>query len=104
MVDPLHFNTIHTSRGKQLEYLYTVPSEFKPGNSYPALLALPAGDQTREMALVYEAWLPFFRQPGWVVCSPIAPDGKLFFRGSERYRPQFMDHSESQVKPAGGKF
>jgi dipeptidyl aminopeptidase/acylaminoacyl peptidase len=104
MINSFDFQTFLTSRGKQLEYLLSVPNGFKVGASYPILLALPPGDQTREMAMVYGAWLPYFQQQGWVVCSPVAPDGKLFFRGSERYLPQIMGHIESQVIPAGGKF
>ena len=99
-----NFNSLFTARGKQLEYLFSVPKMFEVGGAYPTLLALPPGDQTREMALVYEAWLPYFMQQGWVVCSPVAPGGELFFKGSERYLPQIMEDIESKVNPTGGKF
>ena len=104
MANHLDFNTVITPRGKRLEYLISVPETFEVGGTYPALLALPPGDQTREMALVYEPWLPTFREQGWIVCSPVAADGKLFFQGSERYLPKIMDHIEGQVNLAGGKF
>jgi pimeloyl-ACP methyl ester carboxylesterase len=98
------FNTVLTSRGKQLQYLFSVPKDFKTGETYPTLLALPPGEQTRDLVMVYTSWLPTFQEKGWVVCSPVAPDGNLFFRGSERYLPQIMDHIEDQVNLAGGKF
>jgi hypothetical protein len=60
MINSFDFQTFLTSRGKQLEYLLSVPNGFKVGASYPILLALPPGDQTREMAMVYGAWLPYF--------------------------------------------
>jgi dipeptidyl aminopeptidase/acylaminoacyl peptidase len=104
MASPIDFNTLLTSRGKQLEYLFSVPKAFELGRTYPTLLALPPGDQTRELARVYDPWLPYFQDQGWVVCCPVAPDGKLFFKGSERYMPQIMDNIESQLNPAGGKF
>lgn len=104
MTERFTFRTLYTSRGKQLSYLLSTPKEFEAGRPHPTLLALPPGEQTRELALVYEPWLPYFRQKGWVVCSPITPDGKLFFQGPERYLPQIMDHIEEQVTLAGRKF
>ena len=98
------FNSFKTSRGKQLEYLLSMPEGTTPGSDYRVLLALPPGDQTRDLVKVYEPWLPYFQEHGWVVCSPVAPDGKLFFRGSERYLPQILDHVESRVKVSRGKF
>jgi predicted peptidase len=104
MANHFDFNTFLTPRGKQLEYLISVPEAFEVGGTYPTLLALPPGDQTRDLVMVYESWLPTFQEQGWVVCCPVAPDGKLFFQGSERYLPQIMDHIEGRVNLAGGKF
>ena len=77
---------------------------FEVGGSYPTLLALPPGDQTRAQLKVYEPWLSYFQEQGWVVCCPVTPDGKLFFRGSERFLPQIMDHVEAQLNLAGAEF
>jgi surfactin synthase thioesterase subunit len=98
------FNTVLTPRGKSLEYFISLPRKFEAGGTYPTLLALPPGEQTRDMTLVYEKWLPAFQAAGWVFCSPVAPDGKLFFRGSERYLPYVMDDIETQLNLGGGKF
>ena len=104
MSNPFDFNTLITSRGKQLEYLISLPESREEGGTYPTLFALPPGDQNREMAMVYNHWLRYFQEQGWVVCCPVAPEGELFFRGSERYLPRIMEHIEYQVKLEGGKF
>lgn len=104
MVRSFSINTLTSPRGKHLEYLLSLPEEFKTNRAYPALLAIPPGEQTMELAQVYEPWMPYFQKQGWVVCFPTTPDGKLFFQGSERYLTLFMDHVESRVNVAGGKF
>jgi pimeloyl-ACP methyl ester carboxylesterase len=104
MLPPYRFRSITTNRGKELEYLLSLPKNFQPGNNYPALLALPPGEQSRELALVYESWLPFFFERGWIVVIPVARDEKLFFQGSERYLPLIMDEVESEINLYGGKF
>lgn len=104
MFPPSGFNFVTTPRGKKLEYLLSTPKNFHSGNSRPALLIFPPGEQTRELALVYQPWLPFFQGQGWVVVIPIAPDGNLFFRGSERYLPLLMDKVESEMSLYRGRF
>lgn len=104
MIGESGFYNFRTSRGKQLEYLLSFPQRFSPEIAYPTLLALPPGEQTRELAQVYEPWFPFFQEQGWVICCPVVPSNKLFFQGAERYLPYFMDHLESQMYLAGGKF
>ena len=51
MTDNVRFNTFLTPRGKRLEYLISVPATFEAGGTYPALLALPPGEQTRDLAM-----------------------------------------------------
>ena len=41
---------------------------------------------------------------GWVVVSPIASDGTLFFQGSEQYLPEFLERIAAIYPPEGGKF
>ena len=66
MDKPYRFKTILTKRGKRLEYLLSVPKAFEIGGTYPALVALPPGEQTRDLVLAYEPWLHHFREQGWV--------------------------------------
>jgi hypothetical protein len=44
MIILTQFITIRTSRGKQLEYLLSLPDETTPGSDYRVLLALPPGE------------------------------------------------------------
>jgi len=95
---------ISGSRGKKLEFVLAVPDSSSKGMPLKAMLALPPGDQSLDEVMVFEPWLSHFVERGWLICSPIAPDGKLFFRDSERYLPTIMDQVESQLEIAGGKF
>lgn len=98
------FHTFSTSRGKELGYLLSMPHDFGLEKTYPALLALPPGEQTRGLAQVYEPWFPYLQEQGWIVCCPVVPDEKLFFQGAERYLPCFMDYFESQFHMTGEKY
>lgn len=91
--------------GVVLDYGLIVPEGFVVGEVYPVLLALPPGSQTRSLVGIgldsYWRWEPPGR--GWVVISPAAPDGELFFQGSERYMPEFLARMTGLFEPEGGK-
>ena len=67
--------------GTPLRYTIVLPTVFTPAKTYPVLLAMPPGPQTEAMV---EAGLNYWRleaqKRGWIVISPIAPDGVLFFK------------------------
>jgi len=98
------YKVLTTPRGKQLEYFLGLPDEFDAEKIYRTILAIPPGGQTRELVNAYSNWLDHFTKQGWVVVSPITPDGKLFFQGSERYLPYLMDHLQEEIKILGDKF
>lgn len=89
-----------------IEYALVLPPEFDPSQSYPILLALPPGPQTRTMVdnglRLY--WEPGAFKNGWIVVSPVAPGGILFFRGSEAFLPEFLDNISAMYPPEGDKF
>ena len=98
------YKFLTTPRGKKLEYLLSLPKDFDAAKTYHTILAIPPGDQTKEYVAAYESWFDYFAKQGWIVVSPVAPDGKLFFQGSERYLPYLMDQIQSEFKLDGDKF
>ncbi|MEM7112449.1 MAG: hypothetical protein AAF614_08450 [Chloroflexota bacterium] len=89
-----------------IEYALVLPPDFDPDQTYPILLALPPGPQTRPMVdnglRLY--WQPGAFANGWIVVSPVAPGGIVFFRGSEDFLPEFLDNIAAMFPPEGGKF
>ncbi|MCP5095072.1 MAG: hypothetical protein GY943_05940 [Chloroflexi bacterium] len=89
-----------------IQYVVLLPDDFSPENSYPVLLALPPGAQTRSMIdagldLYWERAAP---QRGWIVVSPAAPMESLYFDGSEALIPEFLQRVAATYPPEGGKF
>jgi len=76
------------------------------GTRYPVLLALPPGSQGQDEvdALLDKWWAPEATKRGWMVVSPVAPDGQLFFSGSSATLMELMDSVAATYPPEGGKF
>ena len=49
-------------------------------------------------------WEAEARRRGWIVVSPEAPGGRLFFAGSEKLIPDFLDKVAALYPPEGGRF
>ena len=71
--------------GTTLDYVTVVPAGFELGDTAPGLLALPPGGQDLALtqSIVNGVYQTEALARGWVVVSPAAPNGELFFRGSE---------------------
>ncbi|MFQ5670504.1 MAG: nuclear transport factor 2 family protein [Acidobacteriota bacterium] len=100
------YRTLAVEDGSELQYALVLPDGYDPRRTYPALLALPPGPQTREMV---EAGLNLYwgrdaARHGWLVVSPVAPGGRLFFQGPERLIPPLLDRIQDEFKIEGGKF
>ena len=92
--------------GVTISYTIVLPPDYSAAQPYPLLLALPPGSQTPSMVA---AGLDSYWQAGalansWVVVSPVAPDGQLFFQGAETYLPEFLEAIARRYPPEGGKF
>ncbi len=100
----LDVRTMRLADGTDLTYGLVLPEGFDPAADYPVLLAFPPGDQGPElMELLAEGtYLPEALARGWVVLAPAAPDGVLFFQGSERSVAPFLDALE-WIRPEGGR-
>lgn len=108
-VDPatlIHFQTVKLSDGTKLTYASVLPQYFDPTKEYPILLAMPPGDQsqtvTEETLKTY--WAVEGYKRGWIILSPVAPDGQLFFNGSEAYIPEFLDLTSRMFLPEGNAY
>ncbi len=90
--------------GTMIEYAVAVPDGFEIGDEAPLLLAFPPGGQDLALTqnIVAGTYAPEALRLGWVVLSPAAPDGELFFRGSEALVPTLLDWAETWVVPEGG--
>lgn len=87
-----------------IDYIALVPEGFTAGDTAPVLLALPPGGQDIGLATgtIRDIYQTEALARGWVVVSPAAPEGALFFDGSERLIPGFLDFVSSWVSPEGG--
>lgn len=92
--DPIAYHELALEDGTTLRYALVLPSGFDHEHPLPALLALPPGPQDGQMveAGLGRYWGRQAAKRGWLVVSPAAPDGELFFRGSERHLPALLAH------------
>lgn len=91
MANAQEVRTLALPDGGEMAYVLWLPDDFEAERSYPLLLALPPGPQTLEMV---GAGLGYWRSGpgrGWVVVSPEAPQGQLFFQGAEVHIPTLLD-------------
>jgi poly(3-hydroxybutyrate) depolymerase len=94
-----------THNGRVLEYALVLPAHFDKTAAYPVLLALPPGDQSKELVLagLRLYWEAEARKRGWVVISPAAPPGSNFYSGAESELPALLDEVAKSVRFEGGK-
>ena len=86
------WKTLPLQDGTELTYKLGLPDDFDPQRTYPALLALPPGSQTREM--VEASWPRYWGEQagraGWIIVSPVAPEGQSFYDGGEAALPELL--------------
>jgi len=97
--------TIVLSDGTEITYGLILPDGFDPAEEYPVLLAMPPGGQGTELtlSLAESTYAPEALARGWVVITPAAPGGTLFFQGSERFIGEFLD-AHAWIRPEGGRY
>jgi predicted esterase len=104
-VDAAEYHTLAAADGTRIDYAVVLPPGFDPAQSHPVLVALPPGGQDRDMV---EAGLGFWQDEGprrgYVVVSPAAPGGKLFFNDGAAYLAEFLEQLGERYDVAGGKF
>lgn len=91
--------------GSTVQYVTITPAGFEVGDTAPVVFAFPPGGQDIGLArgLAEGTYLTEALARGWVVVSPAAPNGELFFSGSEALVPGLLDWISTWVSPEGGK-
>ncbi len=97
---------VEVADGTRIEFTLILPDGFEAGASHPTLLAFPPGGQGQaEVDFALDAyWETEARARGWVVVSPVAPAGALFFQESAPLVPEFLATIAAAYPPEGGKF
>lgn len=92
--------------GLTMEYAVVLPDDYDEDRSYPAVLAFPGGGQSMRIvdSMVAANWRDEAQSRGYIVISPAAPDGELFFRGGDVVFPAFLEQLLKDYKIADGKF
>ncbi len=82
-----------TFGGTRVDYLVALPDGFDPANEYPEVLAFAGGGQSMRTTrnAVENHWLQEAERQGYIVVSPAAPMGQLFFRAGARSVPSLLD-------------
>ena len=95
-----------TINGTTVLYKVVIPRNFDPAKAYPAVLAFPPGGQGMDLvdATLNSNYRQEAEQRGYIVVEPAAPNGVLFFEGSEGIFPAFLTKLLGDYKIADSKF
>lgn len=91
--------------GLTVEYRVVLPDGYDPAKTYPVILDFPGGPQRIDMIdrSLARGLQPLAERLGWVVVTPAAPDGRLYFQGGEAAMPDFLAMIFSEFHVEGGK-
>jgi len=86
-----------------LQYTLIIPDK-DDGPAHPLLLALPPGRQNADMVQAgIELYWHEAANRDWIVVSPAAPEGMMFFTGAEKYLPALISEVGGKFKIEGKK-
>jgi len=96
---------IGTFAGMQVTYRVILPNNYDATKAYPTILHFAGGGQTLQIVerSTETDWRATAEQRGYIVISPAAPDGRLFFEEGARIFPAFLDQILRSYKVEGGK-
>lgn len=94
------------ANGITIDYKLVTPAGYDPARAYPAILAFPGGRQSldRVDTGLQLFWRVEAERRGFMVISPAAPEGGLFFRDGDKAFPEFLEFVLARHKTLGGKF
>jgi poly(3-hydroxybutyrate) depolymerase len=94
-----------TFGGMKVEYKVVLPEPFDPARAYPTVLAFGGGPQTMQMvdSGLNRYWAAEARRRGYIVVSPAAPQGQLFFENGAKIFPEFLEMILHDFKVQGGR-
>src|SRR5713101_5706281 len=92
---PLHAELLDKTKkagGTTVHYKVVLPNGYDPAKAYPAILALGGGPQTMNTVdnILSRNFRAEAEKRGYIVVSPAAPDGELFFDEGDRIFPDFL--------------
>jgi predicted esterase len=98
--------SLKLASGRTLDYTLVLPASYRAGAKSPVLVALPPGGQGQPEvdALLDKWWAAEGGKRGWIVVSPVAPGGELFFSDSSDTLVALMDAVAKAYPPEGGGF
>jgi poly(3-hydroxybutyrate) depolymerase len=96
---------IGTFAGMQVTYRVILPDNYEATRAYPTILHFAGGGQTLQIVerSTETDWRATAEKQGYIVISPAAPDGRLFFEEGARIFPAFLDQILKSYRVAGGK-
>lgn len=79
--------------GMSIDYKVSLPPGYDPGKAYPLVLLFSGGGQSLQGAQnsLEQDWRAEADKRGYIVVSPAAPGGALFFQGGDIVFPAFLD-------------
>ena len=94
-----------TFNGLTVQYKVVLPDNYDASREYPTILVFPPGGQDMRAVdgRIEANWRAEAERRGYVVISPAAPNGELFFEEGSRVFPAFIDQIFKDYKVKGGK-
>ncbi len=89
--------------GAEVDYKVLLPPRYDPVKAYPVVLVFTGGGQSLQAAqnTLEVDWQAEAEKRGYIVISPAAPGGDLFFQDGDRVFPAFLDMIARDYKVAG---
>lgn len=102
---PWEFRDFVLSGGESLRCAVVLPEDYDPAVAHPVLLGLPPGDQSERMVIagLTRYWGREAAARGWVVVSPVAPEGKSFVREAAESIPRLVRAIHAEFRAEGGR-
>jgi poly(3-hydroxybutyrate) depolymerase len=91
--------------GLDVRFRVILPNNFDPSQTYPTILQFPGGSQTWNIVIgsTDADWREKAESDGYIVISPAAPNGQLFFQGGDRVFPEFLEYILATFPVANNK-
>ena len=89
--------------GATVDYKVLLPPGYDPAKAYPLVLVFTGGGQAIAAAenTLKVDWQGEAEKRGYIVVSPAAPDGQLFFEDGDKVFPAFLDMIRKTWKVSG---
>ena len=89
--------------GTTVEYRVLLPPHYDAAKAYPLVLVFTGGGQSIQAAesTLKADWQGEAERRGYIVVSPAAPDGQLFFQEGDKVFPAFLDMIRKSWKVRG---